>query len=585
MKRVPRFALVALALAWLAAPAAQAQVMKQVPSDALMVLKVNHLQDTNKKVATLMQKLGVDMLQPELADPLAWLQKSIGVKDGLDKTGEAALAILNKMEGRQPPFLALVPITDYKAFVGNFPDAKAEGDLTLINIPRGPGQLYIADWGKYAALAADKELLAKKGDGLDVAGPAGKELDGKDIVYYFNMPAIRKVALPKLKENHQQFVQNIVTGFNNRPGAAADSKFGPVIKVLADQILNIAEGFLQDSQAVTISANLTPAGVNFRMMADFDAASYSGKLMQQVKKTDQPLLAGLPEGKYMLVAGGVQDPQSTARLAQDLFGPVTKELQAAGDDAKPLLSLLSAMQTQMGAMQSDAMGLRMPTNAADGILQGVTVIHGDAKVIAETQKQQMANQQDLMKLIGGEAAAGTLKMTITPDAKTIGGVSLTKVQGEPGDKAPPEVAMMMKMIYGPNGVTTLQGIVNDKTYVGVIGGDDAWAEAVIAAAKANDDVLSKTEVLKAVNAELPANRAGVCYLAVDNIIKTVAMYVPFPGRNKLNFQGDLAPIGVAVTTDGSALVVESHIPSSMMEKVVAAFLATMAPGGNPGGGF
>src|SRR4026207_649700 len=65
-------------------PPARAQVLQQVPSDALVVIKVNNLKATSDKLAKFAEALGLAAISPEMADPLASLQENMKVKEGLD---------------------------------------------------------------------------------------------------------------------------------------------------------------------------------------------------------------------------------------------------------------------------------------------------------------------------------------------------------------------------------------------------------------------------------------------------------------------------------------------------------------------
>src|SRR5438270_5239893 len=107
------------------------QVLDQVPSDAVGVFEVKSLQDTSTKVAKLAKSLGVDQFVPQFADPLGAMMDEYGVKQGLDKNGDMAIAFFNpKQQGgangggeigkNPPPAVVLLPTDDYKAFLGNF---------------------------------------------------------------------------------------------------------------------------------------------------------------------------------------------------------------------------------------------------------------------------------------------------------------------------------------------------------------------------------------------------------------------------------------------------------------------------------
>src|SRR5687767_9508688 len=179
-------AAIAVALMLLIAPLANAQVLQQVPADALVVIKFSKLRATSDKIAAMMQKLGIAQFQPDMADPLGSMKREMKVQNGLDEAGEAAIVVANtSMEGRQPPILVYVPVTDYKAFVANFQNAKTAGAVTTVNFG-GNDTGSIVNWGKYAVISPRPELVANKPSmvGLQPTGLSAKELDSKDIVAY-----------------------------------------------------------------------------------------------------------------------------------------------------------------------------------------------------------------------------------------------------------------------------------------------------------------------------------------------------------------------------------------------------------------
>src|SRR4051812_18227877 len=163
MRHVRRFTLAVVALAmFLASGAARAQVLPLVPSDALVVIKIKNMQDVSSKIATLSQQWGLANIRPELNDPLGTILTVGGLGPGLNRNGEAAIAILKSSTGAQEPdVVVLVPVSDFKAFAGALPNAKTEGEVTTFN--PGGKEVFAANWGQYAAVSPQKELLAKKG--------------------------------------------------------------------------------------------------------------------------------------------------------------------------------------------------------------------------------------------------------------------------------------------------------------------------------------------------------------------------------------------------------------------------------------
>src|SRR5437870_264271 len=72
---------------------ARADVLDQVPSDALAVIKIKSLEQANAKVAKLAKTFGLDELEPEMKDPLSALLKKGHVENGINKAGDAAMVL------------------------------------------------------------------------------------------------------------------------------------------------------------------------------------------------------------------------------------------------------------------------------------------------------------------------------------------------------------------------------------------------------------------------------------------------------------------------------------------------------------
>src|SRR5437762_2133535 len=91
MKPARRLAVVVLALLLLPALVAHGQVLQQVPSDAIVVIKVNKLKATSDKIAALATKIGVADMNPGLKDPLGMFLNTTGMSQGVDPNGEMAV--------------------------------------------------------------------------------------------------------------------------------------------------------------------------------------------------------------------------------------------------------------------------------------------------------------------------------------------------------------------------------------------------------------------------------------------------------------------------------------------------------------
>jgi hypothetical protein len=595
--KVRRVAAAAAIAAFVLCTQARAQVFEQVPADAAAVFEIKDLGGLNTKVAKMAKTFGLDEISPEFKDPLASLLEKGHMTKGIDKSRDAALAVFapdKKGDGaaNEPDALALIPVSDYKAFVGNFEPADgaaAPAGLTAVKDPNNPSATtYIAEHGKYAAMSDKKELLSRK-VGLKLTAAVRKEADAKDAIFYINMPAVRDKVLPEMKANRQKMLDEVGSSLENNPQM---KQFGPVIKVVVNQWLDFAQNFMTDAQAVVFSLNLTDEGMAGGGLAEFAPDSEMGKTVAQMKSNGTPLLAGLPDRKYFAFGGFSVDPGVTGKMLDQYVDPVIKELnKSGGDTGKQIADLLKSMKVMMASTTHSASGYVVPTGplGQESIVQAVTVVNGDAEKIHESYKTMLGGMSKLMAQAPKGAAAP--KFEVTPDAKTVDGVKLDsysmKMEFDQNDPSAAQAQQMMAMIYGPNGMGGNMGVVNDKTLVVVQGGTDKLLSETIAAAKAGKDVLSQTPGVKSVSAQLPDGRVLEYYVALDNIVTSAVKYAQgFGLQVKLKLPQNLPPVGVSAGTDGPSARMDVFVPAQTVQSLVAAGIQAytqMQNGGGAGG--
>jgi hypothetical protein len=606
----------------LLAPLARAQVLQQVPADALVVVKFNKLKPVSDKIAALMQKLGVAAMKPEMNDPLGTLQKEAGVTQGIDPAGEAAFVVLNgDFNSDKPPFVLMLPVTDYKAFVGNFADAKTEGDISTVHPKNDPQDTYLANWGKYAVLSPSKELLNRKPEGITASGLAAKELESKDIVAYVNMKTARAKILPAITQGRTKFMAEMEKGMQGGggmrrsparpPGAAAGAnaaaanaeqqKFMPLMRTVVNRFIDIAEQVVRDADSATYGISLTDAGINGTLMAEFAAGSPSATRVMTLKNSDASMLAGLPQIKYLMFGGSQDQAKAIGQQVSDFMAPIEKEFAALGVEGQTMQKWADAVKSYMGAATASSFGAATPSGmiGQDAIIQPMGVLTGDSKQILDAQKQMFDSQQAatdmIMQLTGAPAnARPQMKMTYTANAKTVDGVTLNQMStnfgaqpGQPMNAQQAQMQQMMTFMYGPGGLNAVAGAVDDKKVVTAAGANDQMLSKLIAAAKSGSDTLAQTPGVTATARQLPPTRVAAFYVALDQIATTAANYAKAFGM-PINFQvpADLAPIGFTFGTDGNALRGDWHVPSQTLQSLVAAGMQTymQMQGGQPPGG-
>lgn len=557
---------------------ARADVLEQVPSDAAAVLEIKSLEHLNAKVAKMAKTFGLDELQAEMKDPLGALLDKAHMGKGIDKSGDAALAVFAPAPGKhgEPEAVGLVPVSDYEAFLGNFnKQADAEGGegITVVADPEAAGKkMYIAHHGKYAAVS--NKIGALKGAvGIKLTTITGHEIDSKDLVFLVNMPVVRKVALPALKENRAKLIEEIHKNIGTEP---ALKPYAPVFDTVVTEVLDAAETFLNDAEAVVFSVELSDAGLGGSTIVDFAPDSKFGKTVAEMKSGTAPLLAGLPDRKYFVFGGASADPAVIASLANEWLNPIVKDLNATDTPmGKQIAGVLESLKTLVSATNHSAAGWIVPTKALgqESLVQQLTVVYGDAAKIASSEKKLLTDVSDLIQLAPQNQGVKTKIEFGAP--KMINDVELqtysTKMDFDANDPRAAQAQQVLAMIYGPAGMSGIFGAVTDKAFIVAQGVDDDLLRDLIASAKAEKDVLSETAHVKAVSSHLPEHRSAVYYVALDNIVSTVVRYAQGLGAPiKLKLPQNLPPVGVSIGAEGSALRFDSFVPTETVQSLIAA---------------
>jgi hypothetical protein len=598
MSRKRRLAAVVVALAagW-AASVANADVLKLAPSDALGVVRVKNLEGVSKKLADLSNKLGLAAMSPEMADPLGSALNEADIKAGLNKAGDLGVILLpaaawpkdDGMAESKPAVVLLVPVSDYAAFLTNFKDAKTEGGIT--EFTKDGETQFVSDWGGgYAAMAQTKEHLGMKGNGVTVNAAAAKELASKDVVVWANVPELNKALAPKLAEERPKILDKAEEELKNNPDTA---KYAGVARAAAGQFLTAAETFLSNAQGATLTFDIGETGINTSVAAEFAADSYLGKFASGLKgKSTASLTTGLPVAPYIVFGGGALNGGTIGGLVKDLAGPILAEVakvEGAGEAAGQFDKLMGSMDKLMASAEMTSFAMYAPRApiGTESLFQFATFVRGDAKAYMDGMKQYGEVSAVMAKLMAGGATPMTTEYKAAN--RTLDGITFDSILMSPKkDPTPEEVPMvqMMTMMYGPSGMSSDFGMVDEKTVVAGTGLNDANLSALIAAAKAGGDPIGAKANVKSTAAALPENPSVVFYFALDELIRTGVMYaqqfgLPVPAPQ---IPEDLPPIGGALTADGTTIRVDGHVPTELMQSISAAIIQMQMQRGGGGGG-
>lgn len=582
----------ALLLALLCSATVRAQVLDQVPGDAMLVLKVKNLDSASKKIAKFAKDNGFDQLEPDLNDALGTLAEKAHLSKGLNRNGDMAIALLDpEMFGGKDAksVVVLLPTSDYKTFLTNFKASEAGADGISKVMPEGASQeMFVASWGQYAAMSPVKAVIAKKPTGLKLTGLSAKEAESKDAFVYANMKMIRAKVLPELTKGRAKILQEVeknVSGVNENA-----KKFVPLAKAAVSQLLNVAEEFMNDAHSATLGLQMSDAGIGMTVAADFEPTSYIGKVALQLKGTDASLLSGLPDRKYFLFGGSVNDPKVGTQVVADMLDPIIKELSAI-DDTKKFAGALESMKKASTATTGYTMGYVAPKAdlGLESVMQQISIFRGDAKVILASQSEALGAMNDLTKLMPQQKGQ-SMEFSVKPEAKTVAGVAFssfeTKMTFPEDDAAAQQAKKMLELIYGPAGMSGVFGAVNDKTALVISGGTDELIADSVAASKANADTLGATAGVRSVAAELPKNRIMAMYFDLGTLVNTGIRYAKgFGAPLNVTAPADLPPIGMTASAEGTALRFDIHIPNRLIQGMISTGMKAYQQMNNPNGGL
>lgn len=571
------------------------QVLEQVPSEAVGVLEVKSLQDTSTKVAKLAKSLGVDQFVPQFADPLAALMDEYGLKQGVDKRGDMAIAFFNpKQPGgarenaadaggdkKEPPAVVLVPTDDYKAFLGNFKDVKdVDNGVSEVHVPKNGEKLYVVNHGKYAVAAMDKALLAKP-VGLKLEGSIAKEAQAKDVLVYFDVKSLRPLIQQGIKDGKKEFdnATKNQAGQNN-PFAA---QMTPQLKAVFDQYFKAADEFANDTRSAAISFNLTDTGIGAAAMAQFKKDSHLGKMVAQMQDTDKPLLKGLPQRTYFGFGGTTVTPAFVNQMMTDFAEPLAKQM---GDKEPEVQKGMHAMKEALVSMKDMSFGYVYPGGApGESIVQMVSVAHGDSKKILDAEKQALPAMNAFM----GMSTKTKAQIDMSPEPKTLDGTQLTeytiKFTSDPNDPQAMREQQAISMMYGRNGIKGVMGAPDANTFVSMQGASDKLIADTLASAKEDKDTLSNAANVRMVAEQLPKQRVGEFYLALDNIVNAGIRFAKQNGLPvNIKIPPNLPPIGFSMATEESTGRFDLVVPTQLIQSLTAAGMqAYMQMNQGPGG--
>ena len=574
----------------LIATGARASVFEQAPADALVVIRVNNLEQVSGRLGKLARDLGIAAMVPPAQDPLGAAQDALGIANGLNKTGDAAFVVIDpdQVDDGEPVYLVL-PVSDYQAFLGNFADATTEGEVSVIRFGPGGEPSYMANWGEYAVISPNRSLVgAKPAEPFKVSPAAEREATSKDMVMIANIAAVRAKLLPLLEDGRADFIDEVL---EELPDDEKAQKFKPTLTVALNQLINVGEAFLRDGTNSTVGLSFAGDGIGITVLSEFAPESYLGTTVGLLENTQDSLLSGLPAGRYLVYGGTAGETAAMNKVIDDITAPILEEVRKVeGDDAASIVSFVDALKQFSSESKGGRFGMLVPeVNIGETpLVQGVYLVEGDGAKLDATYESLVESQMAMLSAFGLQPAE--MGTTVTPAAKTIGDVEFTLYRTAlPENANDPDVAQarqMFQIFYGSDSADVYTGVAGGK-FISTVGLSDDLMTLAVEAAKSGAAPLAENANVKAVAAQLPTERVMAVYVQVDEILATgLSAANQFGLQANVQLPPDLPPVGITAAKDGSALRIDVNVPSTLVQSLVAAgmqLFMQMQGGGQPGG--
>ncbi|MBX3434016.1 MAG: hypothetical protein KF847_11900 [Pirellulales bacterium] len=467
-------------------------VLAHVPADALGVVVIADLADTDAKAQRLLQ-----MFNAPAPPPLALLQLATGLGPGIDKSGDMALAFLPGAEGKPAlvPLLA-VPVNEYAEFV-----APLNGDPT--------GEIC-------RVVVAGEELLVGKAENFALLMNVEHRQRLEQVL------GAEPTLAPELETLGSWFAANQVTAMLLPAGAELVWKLGR--EGLASQSAEFEEQFADEAFADTVAemkrsfamldlllGNCSDEihAVAVGLSIDDDAnlrlgkrallkpKSRLGKLGEGAAPVPQ-LLRGYADEPFVAVGGGpvsgrfaeflVDLNDRLVALDPDGFGfggIPEEELKAAFDKQRTMYDGVNSLSIAY-----------LPGKENDALMSNYYMVLGcdDSAKVLDRWEQGMQIANDLM-----ERSTSELKMHWAMERRTIAGKPALELSADLGELMADELVGFMDAyaedLFGKDGKLRWPLVAADAgTVVSGIASDESLVELGIAATHAEAPLANSAPV-------------------------------------------------------------------------------------------
>lgn len=548
-------------------------ILSQAPAQSQVVIVIPSLSGLSQKIAALGQSLGVH--SPMMANVLGAFKQQSGMVHGINDKGSVVVALLDvdqavKTHG-EPTALVLMPVSDYNAFLGNFQNAKAAGDVTSFNMKDGE-TAYARHVGNYAVMGPKEAAVKAYQPGgaavtahitQTIGQMGGKYLSMADVAIYADLqklgPVFADALANELKQTQQRFAG--IPGTGNRQA---------MMKLYEQGLSRV----LRDAVGGVVTADLSADGIGLNEAYQFKPGSKTLAILHGGSAETPKALQRLPKEPYIFA--GAVDTQAIRVF--ELLKPLVDIAGKGG--ANPMTALYKDIMPQLEQATQMAFAWYAPPaggrmGPGQGLFRSVSVLatpHPD-QYIAAMKKSVLAGNGVTIPMANVPVQPGQpapqIKMTTQyqDNALQIDGTKIDRYSMQM--QFPPNMgrANPMMMMFGG---TTVQGYLAAQNgfVIDAKQADKNLLQAALQSVAKDNGLGSAGLIAQLRDKALPPHPAAEGYFNLAGLYQTLApmamMWVgaPLPPAPK-----NLPPIAMGIGIDQTDVAARLYVPVPVMKFV------------------
>lgn len=562
-----------------------------LPSDFELILAVPDLSTLNDRASSINNDLKLKITG--LTDLLSEFQRALGMKKGVNANGSLFLVIENLQSLLTPPdskdpdnpaqspsprFLALIPVSDYSAFVSNF-GGSPDDLIATLTLPAGQ-TAFCKIHRRYAIISSSSKMVENYQQGLTRS--ALSQIIGETGTKVLTQSDISLIIKPQNLSDHA--FEQIVNLLKPTPGPENENKNISTHTtnkksdvdgaIWADIYHNSLLRIVKDSKNIVVGFNSTQEGLNVNLAMNFKSGSQTDNLLTGTAPPSQ-LLDRIPQRDYLY--------GTTINLkqiqTQDLLNNLASELNAKGAWYQSLIKEAAPVIGKIQEASQVFYAPKAPINLGTRFMNTVMVLKVD-----DAQNFLSDVEKFLTDVNGKTYPIGPLSKDETLETDSRSHVTVTSLYADNAindDRA--QIAQYQFLYTLPLHVHTemsemgrrmmVLGLNDQQGYIAAVGANtivittatdsQLMKDTLTALNRTDSNGLGKTSMLQSATEQGLDSASIQLHLNVRSVMKTTYLLIKLLLEVKDNdpvFPDQLMPLSFSCKTFDDALQAKLHFP-------------------------